>query len=136
MAYRNAVYNSREQSIKLFTWDDEGNRITRDVTYHPYLYLETPSGDKTSIYGTKVKKRVFNTQYDRTKYIADSKNRRLFENIPTVQQFLLESFWRENETPEFSKNPLKVVFFDIETHDPLSYDINHKVKIRRKPKNI
>ena len=133
MSYRNAVYNSREQSIKLFLWDDDGKRITRDVTYHPYLYLETPSGDKTSIYGTKVKKRVFNTQYDRTKYIADSKNRRLFENIPTVQQFLLESFWRENETPEFSKNPLKVVFLDIETYSPDTFpnteDPTHPVNV-------
>ena len=72
MSYRNAIYNSRDQSIKLFTWDETGKRITRDVTFNPYLYLESPDGDKTSIYGTKVKKRTFNTQYDRNKYIADS----------------------------------------------------------------
>ena len=129
--YRNAVYSSRNQSIKLFTWDDEGRRVTRDVTFNPYLYLESPDGDKVSIYGTKVKKRTFNTQYDRTKYIADSGNKRLFENLPTAQQFLLETFWRENETIEFSQHPLKTVFLDIETHDPLSYNSNHKVKIQQ-----
>jgi DNA polymerase elongation subunit (family B) len=131
--YRNAVYNSREQSVKLFTWDDEGKRVTRDVTFNPYLYLETPTGDKMSIYGTKVKKRVFNTQYDRTKYIADSGNRRLFENIPTVQQFLLETFWRENETPEFTQHPLRMVFLDIETFSPDSFpnteDPTHTVNV-------
>lgn len=121
MAYRNAVYNSRDQSIKLFTWDDEGRRITRDVTFNPFLYLESPDGDKTSIYGTKVKKRSFNTQYDRTKYIADSGNKRLFENIPTVQQYLLETFWRENESSEFTQHPLRMVFLDIETFSPDSF---------------
>jgi DNA polymerase elongation subunit (family B) len=133
MSYRNAVYNSRDQSIKLFTWDDEGRRITRDVTFNPYLYLESPDGDKVSIYGTKVKKRTFNTQYDRTKYIADSGNRRLFENIPTVQQYLLETFWRENETPEFTQHPLRMVFLDIETFSPDSFpnteDPTHTVNV-------
>lgn len=131
--YRNAVYNSRNQSIKLFTWDDEGSRVTRDVTFNPYLYLEAPDGDKVSIYGTKVKKRTFNTQYDRTKYIADSGNRRLFENIPTVQQYLLETFWRENETPEFTQHPLRMVFLDIETFSPDSFpnteDPTHTVNV-------
>ena len=134
--YRNAVYNSRDQSIKLFTWDEVGKRVSYDVTFNPYLYLETPDGNKTSIFGTKLKKREFNTQYDRSKYITDSGNRRLFENIPTVQQFLLDTYWLDNEKPEFTQHPLRMVFLDIETHDPLSYDINHKVKIRRKSKNI
>jgi DNA polymerase elongation subunit (family B) len=133
MAYRNAVYNSRDQSIKLFTWDEEGRRVTRDVTFNPYLYLESPDGDKMSIYGTKVKKRAFNTQYDRTKYISDSGNRRLFENIPTVQQYLLETFWRENETPEFTQHPLRMVFLDIETFSPDSFpnteDPTHTVNV-------
>ena len=133
MSYRNAIYNSRDQSIKLFTWDETGKRITRDVTFNPYLYLESPDGDKTSIYGTKVKKRTFNTQYDRNKYIADSGNRRLFENIPTVQQYLLEAFWHENETPEFTQHPLRMVFLDIETFSPDSFpnteDPTHTVNV-------
>ena len=133
MSYRNAVYNSRDQSVKLFTWSEDGKRITRDITFNPYIYLESPDGDKTSIYGTKVKKRIFNTQYDRTKYIADSGNRRLFENIPTIQQFLLETFWRENETPEFSQHPLRMVFLDIETFSPDSFpnteDPTHTVNV-------
>ena len=133
MSYRNAVYNSREQSIKLFTWDDEGKRITRDVTFNPYLYLESPDGDKMSIYGTKVKKRMFNTQYDRNKYIADSGNKRLFESIPTIQQYLLDTFWRENETPEFTQHPLRMVFLDIETFSPDSFpnteDPTHTVNV-------
>jgi DNA polymerase elongation subunit (family B) len=114
--YRNAIYNGRNQSIRLFTWDDGGKRVSYDVSFNPYLYLEDPRGDKTSIFNTKVKKRVFNTAYDRNKFISDSGIKRVFENLPASQQYLIDCFWRENETPEFSKHPLKTVFLDIETY--------------------
>jgi len=38
--YRNAVYNSRNQSLRLFTWDESGKRIDYDVSISPYLYVE------------------------------------------------------------------------------------------------
>jgi DNA polymerase elongation subunit (family B) len=121
MSYRNIVYNSREGICSLFTWDEDGNRIVRTASFEPYLYVEDPRGDKTSIYGTKVIKRSFDNIFNRNKFLQDSGVKRVFENLPGPQQFLLDNYWQENEKPEFSKNPLKVCFFDIETFSPDSF---------------
>lgn len=131
--YRNAVYNSRNQSIRLFTWDELGQRINYDVSISPYLYLEDSKGDKTSIFNTKLKRRSFNNAYERNKYIQDSGIKRVFENIPVVQQFLIDSYGKENEKDEFSKFDLKVTFIDIETYSVDSFpdieDPNHTVNV-------
>lgn len=132
--YRNAVYNSRNQTVHLFTWDSSGNRVSTTASLSPYLYIEDPRGEKTTIYGTKAKKRIFRTTYDKNKFIADSGIRRIYENFPAVQQYLLDVFWTENEKPEFSQYPLKTMFIDIET-DTLNYKGNHKIKIRKKQKD-
>jgi DNA polymerase elongation subunit (family B) len=116
--YRNAVYNSRNQSIHLFTWDNSGNRVSTTASLSPYLYVEDPRGEKTTIYGTKAKKRIFRTTYDKNKFISDSGIKRIYENFPAVQQYLLDVFWTENEKPEFSQHPLKIMFLDIETYSP------------------
>lgn len=116
--YRNAVYDSRSKSIKLFTWDEDGNRVSYDTSFSPYLYVEDTKGEKKSIYQTRVTKKIFNTSYDRNKFVSTSGIRRIYENISAVQQYLLDSFWKVNETPEFTKNDLKVVFLDIETYSP------------------
>ena len=121
MSYRNIVYNSREGICSLFTWDEDGNRIVRTSSFEPYLYVEDPRGDKTSIYGTKVIKRSFDNIFNRNKFLQDSGVKRVFENLPGPQQFLLDNYWQENEKPEFTKNPLKVCFFDIETFSPDSF---------------
>lgn len=121
MSYRNIVYNSREGICSLFTWDEDGNRVVHTSTFEPYLYVEDPRGDKTSIYSTKVVKRTFNNVFNRNKFIQDSGVRRVFENLPATQQFLLDMFWQENEKPEFTTHPLKVCFFDIETFSPDSF---------------
>ena len=115
MSYRNVVYNSRDGAINLFGWDDAGNRVMRTASFEPYLYVEDPRGDKTSIFGTKVKKRTFNTAYNRSKFVTDSGIKRVFENAPPAQQFLLDAFWQENEKAEFNTHPIKFCFLDIET---------------------
>jgi len=119
--YRNAVYNSRNQSIRLFTWDPDGKRIDYDVSVSPYLYVEDSRGDKTSIFNTKLRKRSFNNNYERNKYIQDSGIKRVFENVPVVQQFLLDSYGKENETDDFAKFDLKVMYIDIETYSVDSF---------------
>lgn len=116
--YRNAVYNGRDQSINLFTWDTEGKRIMNSVSFNPYLYVEDARGDKTTLYGTKAKKRIFSTSYERNKFVRESGVKRIYENIPASQQYLLDTFWTENEKPEFTQQPLKVTFIDIETYSP------------------
>lgn len=113
--YRNAVYNSKTGTVKLFTWDQEGRRISVDSTFSPYLYVDSPRGDKTSIFGTSVMKRVFRNSWERTSWVRDSGTSRVYENIRPEQQFLIDMFWREHEKDEFTANPLKVLFVDIET---------------------
>ena len=117
--YRNISYSPRDQSINLYTWDEKGKRITLTSTYEPYIYLETNNApDAMSIFNTKLKKKKFKNQYDRSRYLKDNKVVRVFENFNVNQQFLIDTYWQENEKPEFTNNQLKVYFIDIETYSP------------------
>jgi len=117
VSYRNIYYDPGERCIHLFTWDKDGKRIKITNSYEPYLYVEG-KGEDESIFGTKLIKKTFRTQYDRYKYIKDTNIKRVFENLPATQQYLVDTFWKENEKPEFSANPIKVLFLDIETYSP------------------
>lgn len=129
--YRNCSYNSRAKQIHLFTWDQNGGRVRYDLDFKPYLYVEDPRGDKTSIFGTKLRKKVFDSTYDRNQFVKDSGTKRLFENLSATQQFLLDNYWLENDKPEFVANPLKICYIDIEndTHD---YKNEHTVRCKAK----
>jgi DNA polymerase elongation subunit (family B) len=131
MSYRNCYYNNINRCVELFTWDKDGNRVRYTVSHDPYLYLEDSKGEYTSIYNTKLKKKVFRNSYERNKFLRDGGIRRVFENLPPVQQYLLDTFWKENETVEFTQHPIKICFLDIET-DTLYYKGDHKIKIRKK----
>lgn len=117
--YRNVIYDPKNELCKLFTWDKSGNRVCYDTSFNPYVYYETNGKNNgTSIFNTKVKKRSFRTQYDRYKFIKDCGVKRVFENIPSEQQFLIDQYWEQNELPEFTQHPLKTLFIDIETYSP------------------
>jgi len=113
--YRNCVYNSKESKVHLFTWDEDGNRVVRDIDFNTYLYVEDKTGRDESIYGTKLLKREFNSSFERNKFLKDFKNPRIYENLPSYQQFLIDEYWNVNTTDDFSKNPLRILFIDIET---------------------
>lgn len=113
--YRNAVYIPREECVRVWGWDELGNRIVTDYTYNPYLYIETTGeGEAKSLFNTPLRKKIFRTQYERYKYTQESGNKRLFENISAVQQFLINRYWQDHEKPEFSKFPLRILYLDIE----------------------
>lgn len=116
--YRNCVYSSKDQKVTLFTWDSEGKRVTYESSFQPYLYIEDPKGDKTSIFNTKVKKRVFRSSFERSKFLSEAGIKRVYENIPPAQQYLIDMFSDVNENEDFISNPLKVMFVDIETYSP------------------
>ena len=118
MSYRNIYYDGRERCVNLFTWDKDGKRIKVQSSYDPYMYIESTHGDAQSIYGTKLSKKTFRSQYERFKYIKDTNIKRVFENLPATQQYLVDMFWKQNETPEFSQHPIKVMFVDIEVYAP------------------
>ena len=117
MSYRNVVYNGREGNVTLFTWDESGKRIKYDVTTEPYLYIEG-NGNYESIYGTRVIKKKFGTQYNRYRFLKESGIKRVFDNLPAQQQFLVDTYWQKNEEPEFNEHPIKTMFIDIETYSP------------------
>lgn len=132
MSYRNAIYNGREGTVTLFTWDEDGNRVRLETSVEPYLYLEG-NGNYESIFGTKLIKKKFNSQYNRYKFIKDSGVKRVFENIPQPQQFLVDTYWKQNEESSFNTHPIKTMFIDIETYSPDDFPniitANHLVNV-------
>ena len=133
--YRNVYYNSREALAYLFTWDKNGKRVVKKEPYSPYFYIETnqDNADALSIFKTKLKKKVFPNAFERNKAAQDGAIKRLFHNIQVEQQFLIEKFKDEYEKPEFSANPLKVCFLDIEVYSPDEFpeakDAKHPINL-------
>ena len=113
--YRYACWDKKSKSIKLFTWDECGNRVILDKPFSPYVYIEDARGKYKSIFGTPLIKKEFATPFDRETFIQDSKITRLFEKIKPAQQFLMDEFQHIKDDLEFTKYPLKICFFDIET---------------------
>ena len=137
--YRNAVYDPANQSMRLFTWNDKGERISADVTYEPYFYYEDPNGrDGTSLFDTPLTKKTFRTSYERGIETGQYVNRRsgnkraptkrVFENLKPETQFLIDQFWTEYDKPEFTQYPLKIWFLDIETYSPGEFPNPSKAK--------
>jgi len=132
--FRNVAYIPRDQLMRLYTWDDAGKPITVDTTYEPYIYLETTHNeDCLSIFNTKLKKRRFRNQAERSQYLKDNGLTRVFENLGPQQQFLIDYYGTDNEKDDFAKHPLKVYFLDIETYSPDSFpnieEANHPINI-------
>lgn len=116
--YRNAFWDGQHKSIQIRTWDKEGNRVSFTVPFKPYLYIESPTGKAKSIFGTRLEKKEFNTLFDRGQFVKTCGIKRFFGNMDCVQQFLIDTFWDKVNSPDFSKNPLRIIFYDIEV-DPL-----------------
>jgi DNA polymerase elongation subunit (family B) len=115
IGYRNIAYIPSRQEMKIWTWDASGNRTSYTAPYRPYIYVEdNNNGTDTSIYGTKIRKKIFANQYERTKFIREAGVKRLFENLPTYQQFLIDEYWQFNEAEAFFSNSLRIQFIDIE----------------------
>lgn len=134
VGYRNVAYDPRQELIRLFTWDKAGNRIAIDSTYRPYIFLESNnSRDAVSIFKTNLKKKTFKNQFEKSKYLRESGITRVFENLSPAQQFLIDNFWKENESTEFSQFPMKIQFLDIETYSvddfPNIETANHTINI-------
>ena len=133
--YRNIYYSQRDSVCHLFTWDKDGNRVIKKTPYHPYFYIETnaETADALSIFNTKLKKKTFKSNFDRNRAAQDGAIKRLYHNIQVEQQFLIENFKEEYEKPEFSFNPLKVCFLDIEVYSPDEFpeakDAKHPINL-------
>lgn len=127
MGYRNVSYDPRKECMRVFSWDDSGNRISYEASYNPYLYIESNNKPEAkSIFSTPLRKKVFKNQFERSKFIKESNVRRLFENLSVSQQFLIDAFWKDYEKPEFVQNDLKVLFIDIETYSVDEFPVPEK----------
>lgn len=119
--YRNIAYLSREGVIRHYTWNEHGERITLDVPYRPYLYYESGDPNKydaISIFGTKLTKKTFPNDYERSKWVQNSGITRIFHNFSPSQQYLIDNYWSQNESADFQKFALKYCFLDIEVYAP------------------
>ena len=117
MSYRNVYYNSQKKSIVLWTWNTEGKRIQAETSFEPYLYVESASAeDGTSIFNTPLKKVKFKSSYDRHKFVNETSITRLFYNIGVEQQFLIDTFKTDVDSPAFTQHPLKIWYIDIEVY--------------------
>ena len=134
MSYRNVAYLPDEQVIRLFTWDEDGKRMSVDIPHHPYFYMETTQkSDGISIFNTPLKKFEFPVEYRRGEQIrqmvraqrenGEKVSVRVFENLSVLQQFLIDRYWKVNDTPEFTEHPLKIQFIDIETYSPDEFPV-------------
>ena len=116
--YRNCYWcNDRTQGgpcIKLATWDSEGRRVRVNRYFSPYVYIESPTGEFTSIFGTKLEKKEFENPFDRKKYVDRVTTDRIYENFDVTNQYLLDNYWETAEKEEFTKYELRTLFFDIE----------------------
>jgi hypothetical protein len=118
MSYRNVVYNNRDQCINLFTWDKTVKGLCTPVRLSLIFMLKIIGAIKLLFTGLKGKKKKFNNRFNRSRFLSDSGIKRVFENAPPQQQFLLDLYWQENEKPEFNTQPLRVCLIDIETYSP------------------
>lgn len=118
IGYRGAIYNSRDKEVEILTWDEDGNRISMSVPCYPYFYVENIYGKDESVFGTKVIKKEFETRKKREEFIKKNKLTKIFDCFPPVQQALLDFYWKNNEDEDFSKFPLKIYYFDIESVGP------------------
>jgi DNA polymerase elongation subunit (family B) len=115
--YRNIYYDYKKSIIHIWTWDENGQRTKLEVDFEPYLYIEdVKSNDATSIFNTKLKKLKFESNFKRKSYLEATSNHRIFYNLNPDQQFLLDTFKNEVLNPDFSINPLRIYYLDIETY--------------------
>jgi hypothetical protein len=117
--YRNIVYNNNKSVIKLFTWDEEGNRVTKNYKYLPYLYTESATKtDAKSIFGGDLKRHVFKNNFERYQFAKMGEVSRVYNNLPIEQNFLIDMFWKENKHEDFSRFDLSIFYIDIEVYSP------------------
>jgi DNA polymerase elongation subunit (family B) len=117
MGYRNVYYDAKDECVHLWTWDESGNRIKTESSFEPFLLVESPDGvDGISVFDTKLKKIKFKNQFERSKFLNSTTITRIFHNLNAEQQFLLETFKKDSEKEDFSKNKLKIFYIDIETY--------------------
>lgn len=116
--YRHCYWSQKDKCIKLRTWSKDNKRLTVDIPFKPYLYIDSPRGKYISIFETPVERVEFDTPGQRTKFVKSFGTKKYYENFDVTQQCLLDYFWDKYDKPGFDANPLRIIFFDIEVDEP------------------
>lgn len=132
--YRNIAYNNKSRIITLWCWDEDGNRVERQIPYKPYIHIEQKDAkDAISIFKTPLKKREFECEFDRKRFVETSGIRRIFSNLPVEQQFLIDTYGDIQDQKSFTENPLRTFFLDIEVFSPDEFphakDAKHPINL-------
>lgn len=118
--YRNICYkmdtnNHWNGNIILFTWDQNGKRIKKEIPHESYLYYEDSLGNDLSIYNTKIKKKTFKNTSNRRKWLEENPDTKIYECLyPTMEYLQNEYYKKNNDILNFTKYPLRICFMDIE----------------------
>lgn len=128
VGYRNAVYDYKKESVELYTWSENGDRIVTTIKCHPYFYYEDNNGSDNSIFNTKLKIKEFRNNFDKQKFIKERCLTKVFDNYSPVQQTLIDLYSNYNDTDQFSQFPLKIYYVDIEAVGKFGYSSPHDPK--------
>ena len=122
------------------TWDENGNRIEIETPVDPYFYVEDISGktDNTintlavagndenvnscridqycakSMFRTPLTKFTFSTVAERSAALAKIYEIPVYEKLSPSKQYLLDKYYGQESSPEFSKFPLRIFYLDLE----------------------
>jgi len=115
--YRNIHYrinDSFQGEIVLFTWDENGNRVTKVFPHNSYLYYEDLRGSVKSMFSTMLRRKDFTNISLRRKWLNQNPDCRIFECLPPAREFLVQQFENVIDSPAFASFPLRTFFLDIE----------------------
>lgn len=117
--YRNICYRvgpetNWEGKIHLFTWDKDGNPIEEVYDHTSKMYVESPNGEYTSMFDTKLRKLEFKSVIDRYRWIKEHPLEKLYDCFTGEKEFLYETYEGQQEDVEFTKYPLRIHVIDIE----------------------
>lgn len=111
--WRNVYYDTKKSQMHEKTWDDDGDRVSIVSDFKPFLFTETEEKTKfKSIYDTNLQPHIFESSYARSKF-TDTYDGRIFYNLPPEQQYLIAKY-KNHKQEDFTKNPIRVFFLDIE----------------------
>ena len=117
--YRNIYYSvdpdTKLGTIKLFTWDADGEPLAIDQVHRSRVIHTVPyKTHHKSIFGEYVAVKEFNNTYERSKFLKANKHLRILECARPEVEFLRDTYINDYEREDFQKNPLYVLTLDIE----------------------
>lgn len=118
IGYRSCYYNNKKSTIHLQTWNEDGERIEKQIYFEPYLFIkdEKATNEYVSIFGDKLKKMTFENDWKRRDFV-NNYNCSFFNNFAPEQQFLLD-YYKGFENERITNHDLKIFYLDIEVHSP------------------